>query len=45
MEGQDVVNKIAIGDSIKTVKILRIGDKAKAFKGDQADFEKFSKKS
>ena len=45
VEGQDVVNKIAIGDSIKTVKILRIGDKAKAFKGDQADFEKFSKKS
>jgi len=43
IEGQDVVNKIAQGDSIKTVKILRIGEKAKAFKGDQADFDKFSK--
>jgi peptidyl-prolyl cis-trans isomerase A (cyclophilin A) len=43
VEGQDVVNKIAIGDKLNTVKILRIGEKAKAFKGDQADFEKFSK--
>jgi peptidylprolyl isomerase len=43
VEGQDVVNKIVKGDSLKTVKILRVGDKAKAFKGDQADFEKFSK--
>jgi cyclophilin family peptidyl-prolyl cis-trans isomerase len=44
VEGQDVVNKIAIGDTIKTIKILRIGEKAKAFKGDQAEFEKLSKK-
>ena len=44
VEGQDVVNKIAQGDSLKTVKILRIGEKAKAFKGDQADFDKHSKK-
>ena len=43
VEGQDVVNKIAGGDKINTLKILRVGDKAKAFKGDQADFEKFSK--
>ena len=43
VEGQDVVNKIAIGDTIKTVKILRVGDKAKKFKGDQAEFEKLSK--
>lgn len=43
VEGQDVVNKIAKGDTIKTVKILRIGEKAKAFKGDQAHFEKLSK--
>jgi peptidyl-prolyl cis-trans isomerase A (cyclophilin A) len=43
VEGQDVVNKIAMGDSIKTVKIIRVGDKAKAFKGDEADFVKFSK--
>ncbi len=45
VEGQDVVNKIAQGDTIKTIKILRVGDKAKAFKGDEADFQKFSKKS
>lgn len=44
VEGQDVVNRIARGDTLKTVKILRIGEKAKAFKGDQADFEKLSKK-
>lgn len=43
VEGQDVVNKIAGGDTLKTVKILRIGDKAKAFKSDQAEFEKLSK--
>jgi peptidyl-prolyl cis-trans isomerase A (cyclophilin A) len=45
VEGQDVVNKIEKGDTIKTVKILRIGDKAKGFKGDEADFQKFSKKA
>jgi cyclophilin family peptidyl-prolyl cis-trans isomerase len=43
VEGQDVVNKIAGGDTLKSVKILRIGDKAKAFKGDQAEFEKLAK--
>jgi peptidylprolyl isomerase len=43
VEGQDVVNAIAMGDKIKTVKILRIGEKAKAFKGDEAQFEKLSK--
>ena len=42
-EGQDVVNKIGMGDKINTLKIVRVGEKAKAFKGDQADFEKFSK--
>jgi peptidylprolyl isomerase len=45
VEGQDVVNKIAKGDKLNMVKILRIGDKAKAFKGDEADFQKFSKKA
>jgi cyclophilin family peptidyl-prolyl cis-trans isomerase len=45
VEGQDVVNKIVGGDTINSVKILRVGDKAKAFKGDQADFEKYSKKA
>ena len=43
VEGQDVVNKIAGGDKLNSVKIVRVGEKAKAFKGDQADFEKFSK--
>jgi peptidylprolyl isomerase len=45
VEGQDVVNQIMKGDSIKTVKILRIGAKAKAFKGDESDFQKFQKKA
>jgi len=45
VEGQDVVNQIVKGDTIKTVKILRIGEKAKKFKGDEADFEKLSKAS
>jgi len=43
VEGMDVVNKIAGGDLIKTVKILRVGNKAKQFKGGQADFEKHLK--
>ena len=43
VEGQDVVDRIAIGDKITTLKIVRVGEKAKAYKGDQADFEKFSK--
>jgi peptidylprolyl isomerase len=43
VEGQNVVNAIVKGDTIKSLKIVRVGDKAKAFKGDQADFEKFSK--
>ena len=38
-EGQDIVNKIQKGDKIKTVKIMRVGDKAKKFKSDQAAFE------
>ena len=41
--GQDVVNAIAKGDRINTLKIVRVGDKAKSFQGGQADFEKFSK--
>ena len=31
VEGQDVVNKIAVGDTIVSLTILRVGDKAKAF--------------
>ena len=37
--GQDIVNKIQKGDKINTIKILRVGDKAKKFKSDQAAFE------
>ena len=35
VEGQDVVNKIAGGDKINSLKIVRVGEKAKAFKGDR----------
>jgi cyclophilin family peptidyl-prolyl cis-trans isomerase len=45
VEGQDVVNNIVQGDTIKSVKIIRVGAKAKAFKGDEADFQKYSKQS
>jgi cyclophilin family peptidyl-prolyl cis-trans isomerase len=44
VEGQDVVNKIAIGDKIETVKIVRVGDKAKAFKSDEQAFQELLKK-
>ena len=37
---QDVVNAIAKGDKIVKLTILRVGDKAKAFKGDEAHFAK-----
>jgi len=43
VEGQDVVNKIAVGDTITSVKIIRVGDKAKAFQTDEAAFQKYSK--
>jgi len=38
--GQDVVNDIKQGDIITRVEIIRIGDKAKAFKADQASFDR-----
>ena len=41
--GQDVVNKIAGGDKINSVTILRVGEKAKAFKADDAAFEALAK--
>ena len=40
VEGQNVVNAIAKGDKIKKVTIKRIGEKAMAFKGDEAQFAK-----
>ena len=37
--GQDVVNKIATGDKLNTIKVVRIGDKAKKFQSTQAAFD------
>ncbi len=42
-DDQKVVNAIAKGDKLKTVKILRVGAKAKAFKSDQAAFVSLQK--
>jgi len=39
IEGQDVVNAIRQGDTIKTIQITRVGKKASAFKADQVSFE------
>ncbi len=39
VQGQDVVNKIKRGDKIITLKIIRVGKNAKAFKTDQASFD------
>jgi len=43
IDGQSVVNAIGQGDKINTLKIVRVGEKAKAFKSDQAAFEKLAK--
>ncbi|RUM34081.1 MAG: peptidylprolyl isomerase [Desulfobulbus sp.] len=43
IEGQDVVNAIAQDDLIDSVEIIRVGDKAKKFKTDQAAFDKARK--
>ena len=42
---QVVVNAIAKGDKVQSVKIIRNGDKAKAFKGDEAHFNKFAEEN
>jgi peptidylprolyl isomerase len=39
IEGQDIVNAIRQGDTIKTIQIIRVGKKAAAFKADQVSFE------
>ena len=41
---QKVVDAIVRGDKITSVKIIRVGDDAKAFKADQATFDKLSGK-
>jgi len=40
VEGQDVVDAIQKGDTITRVEIIRVGDKAEAFKADQESFDK-----
>jgi len=40
VEGQDVVNAIEQGDVIKTIEIIRQGEKAQQFQTDQAAFDK-----
>jgi cyclophilin family peptidyl-prolyl cis-trans isomerase len=44
IEGQDVVNAIRQGDTIKSIIIIRIGIKATAFKADQDSFDKLRAK-
>lgn len=39
IEGQDVVDAIAKDDQLKSVKIVRVGEKAKAFKATQESFD------
>ena len=41
IKGQDVVNAVAEGDKINKVTIKRVGEKAKAFNGREADFTKY----
>lgn len=42
VSGMDVVNSIVKGDSIKSVKIVRVGDDAKAFDNSQSAFDDLS---
>jgi len=43
VEGQNVVSAIGQGDTIKTVRILRIGSEAERYKATQAAFDKLVK--
>ncbi|HKP95367.1 MAG TPA: peptidylprolyl isomerase [Fibrobacteria bacterium] len=45
VEGQDVVNAVVVGTVMDSVRILRVGPKARKFKGDEAAFQAQSKKS
>ncbi len=44
LEGMNVVNSIEQGDKIKTVRIIRVGEKAKKFKTDNDAFNKLIEK-
>lgn len=44
IEGMDVVNSIAKNDVIEKVTIIRVGEKAKAFKADQEAFDSLRKR-
>lgn len=41
LKGQEVVNKVAQGDTIKSIKIIRQGEDAQKFTATQADFDKY----
>jgi peptidylprolyl isomerase len=45
VQGQDVVNKIAQGDKIEKVEILRVGPAAKDFKTDENAFKGYRQKA
>ena len=45
VQGQDVVDAVQQGDTIKKVTILRIGDAAQAFQVDQAQFDELLTKA
>jgi peptidylprolyl isomerase len=45
VKGMDVVNSISKGDKIKSVKIVRVGEKAKKFKPDNDSFNKLIEKA
>ena len=40
ISGQEVVNAIRKGDKIRTIEIIRVGDKAGAFKADEESFDR-----
>jgi len=41
LTGQDVVNRIAGGDALVKITIVRVGEKAKKFASDEAAFQKY----
>src|SRR5690606_8897079 len=45
VKGQDVVNAIVTGDRIDSIRVRRVGSKAKAFKTDEAAFQARIKKT